>query len=114
MQPQFVTLLSIASGTSIITETIFNERDKHIYQLKQMGADIIIGKNSKTPVVKGVDHLKGTTVTSNDLRGGAALILAGLAARGRTIVKDSSHVQRGYEAIEETLRELGADIILKQ
>ncbi len=110
MQPQLMALLSIAKGTSVIFESIFESRTKHIGELVRMGADIILGSDGRTSVIKGVKMLKGTTVESKDLRGGAALILAGLAAEGETIVENSGFVERGYEKIEEDLKSLGANI----
>jgi UDP-N-acetylglucosamine 1-carboxyvinyltransferase len=108
-QPQFATLLSIADGTSVVSETVFESRNKHISELARMGANIVT-LNGMTSVIKGVKNLHGTTVTSKDLRGGAALILAGLAAKGKTIVTCSEYVERGYEKIEKDLSELGARI----
>lgn len=105
-------LLSVASGTSVFNETVFESRNKHVGELIRMGADIILSADGMTAVIKGVRRLKGTTVTAKDLRGGAALILAGLSAEGRTIVTNSQHVERGYENIETALSSLGADIVL--
>lgn len=110
MQPQFMAMLSIAKGTSIVAETVFESRNKHISELNRMGANIILSQDGMTSVVKGVSGLNGTIVTSKDLRGGAALILAGLAAEGETIVLNSNYVERGYEKIEETLKTLGGNI----
>lgn len=112
MQPQLMTLLSLAEGTSIVVETMFESRNKHISELNRMGADIILTKDGMTSVVKGVKSLVGATVAGKDLRGGAALILAGLAAQGETTVLNSCHVERGYESIENALTKLGADIRL--
>lgn len=108
MQPQFMTMLTLARGTSIIIETVFESRYKHIPELVRMGANISV--DGRTAVIKGVTALKGTTVTSMDLRGGAALILAGLAADGETIVDNSKHIERGYENIEKMFKNLGAEI----
>ncbi len=108
MQPQLMSLLTIAKGTSIIVETIFDSRFKHASELLRMGASI--SQQDRTSIIRGVNGLKGTTVSSNDLRGGAALIIAGLAAEGKTIVTGSQFVERGYEQIELTLASLGADI----
>ena len=110
MQPQMMALLSLAAGTSVITETVFEARTKHISELTRMGADIILSQDGRTSVIKGVKQLEGASVEATDLRGGAALILAGLAADGKTIVTNSVHVERGYERIEEGLAILGADI----
>lgn len=114
MQPQFMTLLSVASGTSIIVETMFESRNKHISELNRMGADIILTKDGMTSVIKGVRQLEGAVVSGKDLRGGAALILAGLVAGGETKVLNSFHVERGYESIENALCALGADVKLVQ
>jgi len=109
MQPQLMSLLTTANGTSIIKEKIFEERNKHIEQLNKMNANILI-KNSRTFIVRGVSNLSGCEVYAYDLRGGAALIIAGLAASGKTIVKNSIHIERGYENIVLNLTSLGADI----
>lgn len=110
MQPQIMTLLSLAEGTSIITETIFESRNKHVAELARMGADITLSRDGTTAFIKGVQRLNSSVVRAMDLRGGAALILAGLSAEGLTVVKDSRHVERGYEKIESALKSLGADI----
>lgn len=109
MQPQMVSMLSIARGTSIVIETVFDNRFGFIEELKKMGADIII--EGRTAVIKGVPGLSGSYVKSKDLRGGAALILAGLVAKGETVVDGAVHIERGYDKIEEKLRSVGADII---
>jgi UDP-N-acetylglucosamine 1-carboxyvinyltransferase len=111
-QPQFAALLSACEGTSIISERVFESRNKHVGELIKMGADIILSRDGKNFLITGVGKLNGATVESKDLRGGAALIIAGLAAEGETIVKNSCYVQRGYEKIEEDLGSLGADIKL--
>jgi UDP-N-acetylglucosamine 1-carboxyvinyltransferase len=106
MQSQFISLLSIARGTSIFVETIFENRYKHVEELMRMGADIKL--EGRLAVIKGVKELTGATVTARDLRGGAALVLAGLAAEGTTIVSGTKHIDRGYENIEEKLSKVGA------
>ena len=110
MQPQFMSLLTLAKGTSIIIETVFESRFKHVNELLKMGADISI--EGRTSVIRGVNSLKGSHVYATDLRSGAALILAGLAAEGETVVYNSGYVERGYENIEEVLKSLGASINL--
>jgi len=110
MQPQFMSLLSVAEGESLIEETLFESRNKHINELLRMGADITLLQDGRTSIVKGVKRLRGAPVVSMDLRGGAALILAGLAAEGETVVTDSKHVKRGYENLEGVLASLGAKI----
>jgi UDP-N-acetylglucosamine 1-carboxyvinyltransferase len=109
MQPQFTALLATAKGDSIMSERVFESRDKHVAELVAMGADIrnVEGRRFH---IKGAEQLYGAEVHAHDLRGGAALILAGLAAEGKTIVKNSVYVERGYEAIHEDLQALGADI----
>jgi UDP-N-acetylglucosamine 1-carboxyvinyltransferase len=109
MQPQFTALLATASGHSIIMENIFESRDAHVYELVKMGADIEVF-NSNRFHIKGVSRLQGATVSAKDLRGGAALILAGLAADGQTTIEGFSYVERGYENIISDLQSLGADI----
>lgn len=111
MQAQMMALLTICKGTSIIIETIFESRYKHVDELLKMGANIRI--DGRMAVIKGVGNLSGAQVVSRDLRGGAALILAGLAARGETVVTGLEHVDRGYYKMEEKLSSIGADIIRK-
>jgi UDP-N-acetylglucosamine 1-carboxyvinyltransferase len=108
MQAQFVALNSIARGTAVVTETIFENRFMHVQELKRLGADIEVEGN--TAVVKGVSHLEGATVMATDLRASAGLVLAGLIARGTTVVDRVYHLDRGYECIEEKLSRLGARI----
>lgn len=108
MQAQFMSLLTLAKGTSIVIETVFESRYKHVAELIRMGANITL--DGRTAIIRGVDELKGATVTAMDLRGGAALILAGLSAIGETTVDNSKHIERGYEHIENMLTALGADI----
>ena len=109
MQAQMMTLLSIANGTSIISETIFENRFKHAEELIRMGANI--KTFGEIAVIKGVKELTGAKTTAKDLRGGAALILAGLVSKGITEVNSIHHIERGYEDIDLTLQNLGADII---
>lgn len=111
MQPQLTAVLSAAKGDSTIEETIFESRDEHVAELVKMGASIRNVGGRKFHIV-GVEHLHGTTVFAKDLRGGAAMILAGLRAEGESIVKNSIYVERGYEAIHHDLQSLGADIKL--
>ena len=108
MQPQFATLLSIANGTSIVTEGVWDSRFKYAEQLTFMGADIQV--DGKSAVITGVKSLKGATVKSNDLRAGAAMIIAGLVADGTTEVEDIEYIDRGYECVVEKFSSLGADI----
>jgi UDP-N-acetylglucosamine 1-carboxyvinyltransferase len=108
MQAQFMVLMSIANGTSMISETIFENRFIHVSELKRMGADIKISGN--TAMVKGVSGLSAAPVMASDLRASASLILAGLVAEGKTVVNRVYHLDRGYEAIEQKFSELGAAI----
>ncbi|NLW24360.1 MAG: UDP-N-acetylglucosamine 1-carboxyvinyltransferase [Clostridia bacterium] len=111
MQPQMMALLSTAKGTSIISENIFENRFKHVDELRRMGANIKV--EGRIAIIKGKDSggLSGTFVNASDLRAGAALVLAGLAAQDATIVDSIYHIDRGYENFEQKLRVLGAKII---
>ncbi|MBI3546689.1 MAG: UDP-N-acetylglucosamine 1-carboxyvinyltransferase [Gammaproteobacteria bacterium] len=108
MQAQFVALNAVADGVGTITETIFENRFMHAYELQRMGADIKMEGN--TAIVRGVERLKGAPVMATDLRASASLALAGLVAEGETIVDRIYHIDRGYECIEEKLAQLGARI----
>lgn len=108
MQPQITTLLTLAEGTSIVTESIFDNRFKYVDQLRRMGADISV--DGRVAVIEGTGRLMGAPVRATDLRAGVALVIAGLAAVGTTEVEDIYHVERGYEDLEKKLRSLGADI----
>lgn len=108
MQSQFTVLMSIAEGTSIAIETVFENRFMHVSELKRMGANIKI--EGRSAIIEGKDNLLGAPVKATDLRAGAALILAGLVAKGTTEIMDAHHVDRGYVNIEEKLRSLGANI----
>lgn len=109
MQAQMMTVATLARGTSVFIETVFESRYKQAEELVKMGANIRI--DGRTAVIKGVKKLSGARVTARDLRGGAALVLAGLAAEGTTIVDNvNTHVDRGYERLEIKLKKMGADI----
>ncbi len=108
MQPQFMALSCMAKGTSVITETVFEKRFAHIGDLKRMGADIKVEGHSA--IIKGVKKLSAAPVMASDLRGGAALVLAGLVAEGITELSRIYHLDRGYVNLEEKLNSLGADI----
>jgi UDP-N-acetylglucosamine 1-carboxyvinyltransferase len=108
MQAQLMAMMAVSEGTSVITETVFENRFAHVGELRRMGADIHIEKD--TAIVKGVRQLSGAPVMASDLRGSAGLILAGLVAEGETVVSRVYHLDRGYEAIEHKLRDLGANI----
>ena len=108
MQAQFMVLMSVANGTSVITETIFENRFIHVGELRRMGADIRISGN--TAMVKGVSRLSAAPVMATDLRASASLLLAGLVAKGRTEINRVYHLDRGYEAIEKKFSALGAAV----
>ena len=108
MQPQFAVALTLAEGTSIVTESIFENRFKYADELSRMGANIKVEGN--TAIIDGVEKLTGARVSAPDLRAGAALVIAGLAAEGFTVVDDIVYIQRGYERFEDKLRSLGAEI----
>lgn len=107
-QAPIMALATIASGTSVFVENIFESRYKHVSELIRMGAKITV--NDRVAVVEGIDTLYGTTVISPDLRGGAALVIAGLGAQGETRISAVKHIDRGYECIEDVLSSVGADI----
>lgn len=108
MQPQIATLLTLAEGTSIVTEGVWEQRFRYVDELRRMGADISV--DGKVAVIEGTGKLMGAPVKACDLRAGAALIIAGLAASGVTEIEDIFHIERGYDCMEEKLRALGADI----
>ena len=108
MQPQIAVTLALATGTSIVTESIFENRFKYADELTRMGACVKVEGN--TAIIDGVDKLTGARVSAPDLRAGAALVIAGLAAEGITIVDDIVYIQRGYENFEGKLKSLGAEI----
>lgn len=111
MQSIFGSLLTTAKGTSIIIENIFENRYKYLHELKRMGAKVTI--EGKTAVIKGVRRLNGATVNSTDLRGGAALVTAGLGAKGTTTIENIEYILRGYEKLDIKLQDLGAKIYIK-
>ncbi|MBQ8015943.1 MAG: UDP-N-acetylglucosamine 1-carboxyvinyltransferase [Clostridia bacterium] len=108
MQPQMAVLLALADGTSIISESVWSNRFRYTEQLNRMGANI--KADGQLAVVQGVEQLKGAPVKADDLRAGAAMIIAGLAAKGITEIEDILHIDRGYEDVVEKLRGIGADI----
>ena len=108
MQPQIAVALSLAKGTSIVTESIFENRFKYADELARMGAVVKVEGN--TAIIDGVENLTGARISAPDLRAGAALVIAGLAADGVTVVDDIVYIQRGYEDFEGKLRGLGAEI----
>lgn len=108
MQPQMAVLLSLAGGTSIITESIWDNRFRYVDELRRMGANIEV--ENRAAVIEGISALHGARVRATDLRAGAAMILAGLAAKGTTEIEDIYHIERGYEHVVEKFRSIGADI----
>lgn len=112
MQSVFSSMLTTAKGNSVVVENIFENRYKYSNELKRMGAKFVI--EGRTAVIKGVRKLNGTNVKASDLRGGAALVLAGLVAKGKTTVENIEYILRGYSKLEEKLSSLGANIIIKE
>ncbi len=108
MQAQFMALLAVSEGSSVITETVFENRLQHVAELKRMGANIKVKGNHA--IVEGVLALSGATVTATDLRASAALVIAGLAAHGKTVMQGLHHLDRGYDNLEAKMRSLGAKI----
>ena len=108
MQAQFMALNTVASGVSKVTETIFENRFMHVQEMQRLGADIDIDGN--TALVKGVPELEGATVMATDLRASASLVLAGLVAKGQTVIERIYHLDRGYENLEEKFNALGANV----
>ncbi|MFH1542657.1 MAG: UDP-N-acetylglucosamine 1-carboxyvinyltransferase [bacterium] len=109
MQPQMTALLSLAKGTSVIRETVFENRFMHVPELNRMGAEIKL--EGQSAIVHGVNHLSSAPIKVSDLRAGAALVLAALAAEGETIIEDQEHhLERGYERLEEKLNNVGAEV----
>ncbi len=108
MQPQIAVLLSIANGTSIINENVWDNRFRYVAELKRLGAQISV--DGKLAVIEGVDHLNAAPVRATDLRAGAALVIAGLCAHGTTEIENIQQIERGYESIDKKLQKLGANI----
>lgn len=108
LQAQMTAILTLARGTSLVTENIFETRFKHVPELLKMGADITV--KGRTAVISGVQELKGAEVAAEDLRGGAALVIAGLAAKGITVINNVQYIDRGYESIENLFGSIGGDI----
>lgn len=111
MQPQLSALCTLAEGRSVIRENVFENRFRHLDELMRMGA--VCEYKERTAVISGVDRLSGACVTAHDLRGGAALVLAGLSADGETLIENAEYIDRGYDSIDKMLCSLGADIIRK-
>jgi UDP-N-acetylglucosamine 1-carboxyvinyltransferase len=109
MQAQMMTLLTLAKGTSVITENIFENRFMHAHELHRMGADIVLKERSA--IIRGVEKLSSAPIKTTDLRAGAALWLAGLVAEGDTEIFDEGHIVRGYDKLDEKLKKLGAKVV---
>jgi UDP-N-acetylglucosamine 1-carboxyvinyltransferase len=109
MQAQFMAMNAIATGTSRVTETIFENRFMHVQELNRLGANIVIEGNTAT--TEGVKNLSGAIVMATDLRASASLVIAGLAAQGETIVDRIYHLDRGYDRMEKKLAAVGANIV---
>ncbi len=112
LQSPMMALQTVARGTCVLVENVFENRFRLAGELKKMGADITV--KDRMAIIRGVDELTGTTVYTHDLRGGAALVLAGLRASGTTIIKDEGLIERGYFQLEEQLRKLGGDITVAE
>ena len=108
LQAQWIALMSLANGSSIIMDTIYHDRFSHVHELVRLGANISLENN--VAVVRGVKKLRGAQVMSTDIRASASLVIAGLMAEGRTDISRIYHIDRGYEGIEKKFQSLGADI----
>ncbi len=108
MQPKMAVLLSVAHGTSLLSESVWDNRFQYVGQLTRMGANIQV--DGKLAVIDGVDELSGVKVKATDLRAGAAMIIAGLIAKGETVIEDIQYIDRGYEDVVQKFAALGADI----
>ena len=109
LQQPMAALLALANGTSVVEETIYESRIGHVQELNRMGANI--QQEGRTSIIKGVDSLRGAVVEATDLRAGAALVLAGLAAQGETHIKNIHFIDRGYEDLEATIGSLGGSVV---
>ena len=107
-QAPFMSVLTVANGSSMFVENIFENRYKHVPELCRMGADIKV--EGRVCVVNGISRLTGAVVRAEDLRGGAALIVAGLKAQGKTVIRNIHHIDRGYEKIEDSIMQIGGMI----
>jgi UDP-N-acetylglucosamine 1-carboxyvinyltransferase len=108
LQAQFMALMTVANGASIIRENIFENRFMHAPELSRLGADIVV--RGKEAIVRGVDHLVGAPVMATDLRASVSLVIAGLVARGETTIGRVYHLDRGFERLEEKLQACGAQV----
>src|SRR5690606_7872708 len=107
-QQPMTALLAVAEGTSVVTDTVWEARFKHVDELQRMGTRIRV--EGRTAIIDGVERLSGTHVRATDLRAGAALVVAGLIAEGETLISGLDHIERGYEHLDEKFRGLGADV----
>ena len=108
MQPQIATVLALAQGTSLVTEAVWSNRFRYVDELKRLGAQIQV--DGRVAVIEGVDHFEGAPIQACDLRAGAAMVVAGLAAKGTTEISHVQYIERGYEDLVGKLRAVGADI----
>ena len=108
LQPQIATLLAVCNGTSVLTENVWENRYQYMGELRKLGADVEI--NGRVATIHGIKHFSGAKVSAPDLRAGATMILAALAAEGETIIDGVRYIDRGYEDVEEKFRAMGADI----
>jgi len=108
MQPQISTVLCLAEGTSTVTEGVWDNRFKFVDELAKMGSMIRV--DGRTAIIEGVPYLTGAPIKASDLRAGAALVIAGLSAHGRTVIEGVNYIERGYEKMIQKLTALGADI----
>ena len=108
MQPQIAVLLSMADGTSILTETVWDNRFRYVEELRRMGAQVQV--DGKVAVFQGISRLTAAPIKATDLRAGMAMIIAGLVAKGTTEIEEIYHIERGYEDVEKKFTALGADI----
>ena len=108
MQPQIATVLALAEGTSLVTESVWASRFKYVDELKRMGAHIQV--DGKVAIIEGINHFDGAPIQACDLRAGAAMVIAALAAQGSTEISNIQYIERGYEDIVGKLRAVGADI----
>ena len=108
MQPQMTTFLALSEGTSIVTDGVWDNRFRYVDQLSKMGASIQV--EGKAAIVTGVPKLQGAPIRADDLRAGAAMLIAGMCAEGRTVIEEIYHIERGYEKVVEKLRGVGVDI----
>ena len=112
MQSIMAATFTIAKGTTIVIENIFENRYKYVQELNKMGAKITV--EGKSAIIRGVRKIYGATVKATDLRGGATLVLAGLVAKGQTTVTNVEHILRGYEALDRKLNKIGANVQVKK